>query len=163
MKRKEIYRISFIIVTSVFLIICNGKSSAQAQGKGPPPMPPIVEKLVADAKKSVKSIDMETLKAVLDRNEDVTILDVRLPDEYAEGHIPRAINIPRGFLEFKVWKEVVGFPEKTDTSKKIYVYCGLGTRSALATKSLQEIGFTNAILVAMKLAEWKKAGFPIEK
>ena len=126
-------------------------------------MPPIVKKLVADAKKSVKSIDIETFKAALDNKEDVTILDVRLPEEYDEGHIPGAINIPRGFLEFKIWNQVVGFPEKTDTTKKIYVYCGLCTRSALATKSLQELGFTNAVLVDMKLAEWKKAGYPIEK
>ena len=112
---------------------------------------------------TVISIDMETLKAALDKQENVTILDVRLPKEYAAGHIPGAINIPRGLLEFMVWKKIVGFPENTDTSKKIYLYCGRGTRSALATKSLQDLVFTNAILVDMKIVKWRKAGYPFEK
>ena len=134
-----------------------------AEEKAPPPVPPIVKKMVVEAKTSVKSVDMEALKAAIDNKENAAIIDVRLPMEYATGHVPGSINIPRGLLEFFVWAKVVGYPEKTDTSKKIYIYCKTSIRAAFATKSLQELGFTNAMLVNMKMAEWVKAGYPVKK
>jgi rhodanese-related sulfurtransferase len=114
-------------------------------------MPPIVKKMVVEAKTSIKSVDMEALKAAIDNKEDVAIIDVRVPTEYATGHIPGSINIPKGLLEFFVWEKVVGYPEKTDMSKKIYIYCKTGIRAVLATKSLQDLGLTNATQVDMKI------------
>jgi rhodanese-related sulfurtransferase len=80
------------------------------------------------------------------------IVDVREPGEYEDGYVPGAINIPRGLLEFLIWKKV-GFPDNTDTGKKIYIYCRTGGRAALATKSLQDLGFINVVHVNMKTAE----------
>jgi rhodanese-related sulfurtransferase len=87
---------------------------------------------------------------------------VRESNEYSEGHVNGAINIPRGVVEFKIWK-VVGYPEHTDTAKTIYLYCKTGGRAALATQSLQELGFTNLTAVKMQMADWEKAGYPTEK
>ena len=157
MKKKDLYFLVVLLVVGVMLF---GVGFAKDNA---PPFPPIVKELLAEAKKSIRSIDMKTLNAVLQNKEDVTIIDVRLPKDYEEGHVPGAINIPRGLLEFMIWKKVVGYPQKQETTKKIYLYCGNGNRSALGTKSLQDLGFTNAIWVDMKIAEWTKAGYPIEK
>jgi rhodanese-related sulfurtransferase len=138
-------------------------SSSGFTARKVPQVPPAVKKMVIEAKKSAKSIDMEALKAAIDKKEDAALIDVRVPKEYATGHIPGSINIPRGLLEFLVWAKVVGYPEKTDTSKKIYLYCRTGVRAALAVKTLEELGFTNVVLVDMKIAEWRKAGYPLEK
>ena len=137
-------------------------SSGFTAGKVPQ-VPPAVKKMVIEAKKSAKSIDMEALKAAIDKKEDAALIDVRVPKEYATGHIPGSINIPRGFLEFLIWAKVVGYPEKTDTSKRIYLYCRTGVRAAFSVKTLEELGFTNVVLVDMKIAEWRKAGYPLEK
>ena len=49
---------------------------------------------------------------------------------------------------------------QTDIGKKIYIYCRTGGRAALVTKAFQDLGFTNVVHVNMKIAEWKKAGYP---
>ena len=123
--------------------------------------PPIVSERIARAKAAVKTVEMVALKSAVDKKESVLILDVREADEYQSGYIPGAINIPRGMLEMKIWKHV-GYPDKLDTSRKIYVYCLTSGRSALATETLTQLGFTNAYLVNMHLDEWKKAGYPLD-
>lgn len=153
--------LSILILIPIFVFsLCDFGFAGE---KAPPAMPPIVKKMVVEAKTSIKSIDMEALKAAIDNKEDVAIIDVRVPTEYATGHIPGSINIPRGLLEFFVWEKVVGYPEKTDMSKKIYIYCKTGIRAIMATKSLQDLGLTNATLVNMKIADWVKAGYPTKK
>ena len=157
MQKRALLMVMFSVIS--VSILCNWGHTARKV----PPVPPAVIKMVMDAKKSAKSIDMEALKASIDRKEGVTLIDVRYPKEYAAGHIPGSINIPRGMLEFMIWAKVVGYPEKTDTSKKIYLYCKTGVRAAFCVKTLEELGFTNVILVDMKIAEWEKAGYPLEK
>ena len=151
------------ILCTILLVAFALSSFAVAAGKKAPSFPPEVKELVVEAKKSIKVVDMNGLKTALDNGDKMTVLDVREPNEFAAGHIPGAVNIPRGLLEFKVWKKVAGFPDNTDTSKKIYIHCSLGGRAALATKRLQDLGFTNVILVDMKIADWVKAGYPIER
>lgn len=123
--------------------------------------PPIVNERIAKAKAAVKQVDMATLKRTVDQKEEVLILDVREADEYQSGYIPGAIHIPRGTLEMRIWKHV-GYPDKLNTSRRIYVYCLTSGRSALATETLTQLGFSNAYLVNMHLDEWKKAGYPLE-
>ena len=70
------------------------------------------------------------------------LLDVREESEFDEGHIPGAINVPRGFLEVKADLEHhKRDPALADRSQKIVCYCGGGMRSALAAKTLMEMGF----------------------
>ena len=158
MKKRSLGTLAVILVVAFSL-----SSFAVAAEKKAPAFPPQVKELVVSAKKSIKSTDMNGLKAAMDNGEKAVVLDVREPNEYAAGHIPGAVNIPRGVLEFKVWKPVAGFPEKTDTGKKIYIHCKSGGRAALATKRLQDLGFTNVVLVDMKIAEWIKAGYPVAR
>ena len=68
--------------------------------------PPSVGQLVAAAKKQIKTIDMAPFKSAFDKNDLGLIVDVREPEEYADGYIPGAINVPRGQIEFRMWTYV---------------------------------------------------------
>ena len=124
--------------------------------------PPAVGQLVATTKKQIKTINMAEFKSALDKKELGTIVDVREPGEYADGHIAGAVNVPRGLLEFTIW-EHVGYPDKTDMNKRLTLYCKTGGRCALATKTLGELGFTNVVSADMKIEDWSKAGYPLAK
>lgn len=117
----------------------------------------VMKTMVAEARAAIPSVSADELKAAIDKQEKAVIVDVREPGEYAAGHLPGAINIPRGLLEFTVFKKI------SDVNTKIYVYCKTGGRASLATKTLQDMGYTNAILVPLVYAEWVKAGWPIER
>src|SRR5678816_3465286 len=71
--------------------------------------PPTVTQKVQAAQKQIKTIGMEEYRKVVESPGTALIVDVREPQEYAAGHVPGAINIPRGVLEFQIWKQV-GFP-----------------------------------------------------
>jgi rhodanese-related sulfurtransferase len=124
------------------------------------PVPEVVTRLVAETKARVTTIDMETFRKVVDTRAYDYIIDVREPDEYASGHIPGAINIPRGVIEFRIWA-LVGYPDSMNTGMRIYTYCKTGGRCALAARSLQDLGFTAVTAVDMKLADWVDAGHPL--
>jgi len=124
--------------------------------------PPAVSELVARTKAQIKTIDKATFKSAFDKSELGLIVDVREPGEYADGHIPGAINIPRGQIEFRIWPNI-GFPGNTDPSKKITLYCASGARCALATKSLQDLGLSNVTAADMRIEDWTRAGYPLAK
>lgn len=131
-----------------------------AQSISASPYPQQVTDLLTGAKSQVQTISMDVFKSILDQGKYDLILDVREPDEFAQGHIPKSINLPRGVVEFKIWP-LVGYPEHTRLDLRIYVYCGTGSRCILATQSLQGLGFSRAIAVDMKIEDWIKAGYPI--
>ena len=127
-----------------------------------PNYPPSVGKYVAETKKQIKTIKIEEFRASLDKQELGLLVDVREEDEFSDGYGPGAINIPRGLIEFRIWKQV-GFPNAVDMNKRVTLYCATGGRCALATKSLQDLGFTNVVSADMKFEEWVKAGHPVAK
>lgn len=81
-------------------------------------------------------------------------LDVREPQEFMQAHIPNAIDVPRGVLEFRV----DAHPQLQDKSQEIIVYCQAGGRGALATKTLLDMGFSNVINMQGGFAAWSEAG-----
>lgn len=95
--------------------------------------------------------------------EGAVILDVREPEEFAAGHIPGSINIPRGFLEVKA--DLV-HPKKddrlADRSQKVLCFCGGGHRSALAAATLQEMGFDSPLSIRGGWTLWNQKGLPVE-
>ena len=127
-----------------------------------PAWPPIVGQHVAAVRKTVKTTDMAGYLAAVKNPNGAMLLDVREPAEFAAGHVPGAVNIPRGLLEFQIYK-VMGYPNKVDTSKTIYVQCASGGRATLAAGDLKKIGFKNPVAVVMNWAEWVKAGNPSVK
>jgi rhodanese-related sulfurtransferase len=110
--------------------------------------------LVALAKQSIREMDSETASKSLD---NYLILDVREPAEFAAGHLPNAMNIPRGVLEFKISNH----PNFQNQQAAIIVYCQTGGRSALATEALQKIGYSNAASMAGGFNAWQAAGYKI--
>ena len=124
-------------------------------------LPDSVTRLVAETKQTITTIDMKAFKDVLESKAYDMVIDVREPNEYAGGHVPGAINIPRGVIEFRIWRHI-GYPDATDTAKRIYLYCGGGSRCALAARSLQDLGFSKVVAVDMKLKDWVAAGNPLE-
>jgi len=91
-------------------------------------------------------------------------LDVREADEWAEGHIPGARLVPRGFLEVKADLEhPKRDPWLADRSRKLVLYCGGGNRSALAAATLREMGFTNVVSLAEGWAGWMRRALPVER
>ena len=116
-----------------------------------------VTSMVAAAKKAIKTVPADAVKKAIDSKEKAIYLDVRDGGEFAAGHLPGAKNISRGTLEFKVAKEI------PDTNTKIYVYCKTMGRSALATKTLNDLGYKNAVLMNAQYEDWVKAGYPVER
>ena len=94
--------------------------------------------LLNAAKSEIREIEPQEVAANL---KDYTILDVREPDEYEQGAVPGAIHVPRGQLEFNVEGRI------PDKNAHLAVYCAGGVRSAFATKTLQDLGYTDVVSV----------------
>ena len=140
-----------------------GGALAQAASAPPPPnYPDSVKAYVAAAKKEIKVIKMAEFRKLVDENKAGLIVDVREADEVADGHVPGAVHVPRGLLEFQIW-EYVGFPKAVDMNKQMTIYCKSGGRAALAAKTLKDLGFTNVASVEMPFGEWVKGGNPLVK
>jgi sulfur-carrier protein adenylyltransferase/sulfurtransferase len=84
------------------------------------------------------------------------LVDVREADEWAQGHAPGALHVPRGFLELRIEEKA------RDKDAKIVLYCAGGTRSAFAARSLQELGYSDVVSLTGGFGKWKEAGLPIE-
>lgn len=150
-------KLSFAVV---FLTAFAVTTPVLAQAAKPAPAwPPIVTKQFMAARKTVKTVDMKGYLAVVKDPKGAMILDVREPAEFAAGHVPGAVNIPRGVLEFVIYKQL-GYPKKVDTSRKIYVQCKTGGRASFAAASLKKIGFKHPIAVIVNMDDWAKAGNP---
>lgn len=93
-------------------------------------------------------------RQVLDRIADLTIIDVREPDEYEQGAIPGARLLPRGLLERDIASLV------PDNDSPLVVYCSAGHRSALAAASLKDMGYSEASSLAGGFERWKSEGLP---
>ena len=94
------------------------------------------------------SISMDEAKEIFKTPGDYIILDVRRADEFADGHIPGAMNVAN---ESIVDKEPVELPDKQQT---IYVYCRSGNRSKQASEKLAKMGYTNIIEFG-GILDWK--------
>jgi rhodanese-related sulfurtransferase len=113
---------------------------------------PEYKQMVDAAKREIKEIDPAELERMQQAQENFTLIDVREPDEVAEGAIAGAKPLPRGQLEYKIDNIT------TDKEQPIVCYCGGGGRSALAAQSLQKMGFKNVKSLAGGYKGWKESG-----
>ncbi len=118
--------------------------------------------LVEEAEKTIKTFTANEV-AKLIQNDEVKLIDVRdIRELWKEGTIKGSTHIPRGMLEFWLDPESSYYKEKKiDMNKKLVLFCALGLRSALATKSLVEMGFENVSHVKGGFDALKKAGVEI--
>lgn len=107
--------------------------------------------LLSAAKSVTTEVDTATADTVISAG-GVTILDVREPDEYAEGALIGALHIPRGHLEAQIEGRI------TDKSAPIIVYCAGGVRSAFAAATLGQLGYSNVLSMAGGYGKWKDEG-----
>jgi rhodanese-related sulfurtransferase len=110
---------------------------------------------VNEAKKTVKEISIADAKAAMDSGKAI-VLDCRTAKEFKKGHLPKAINLQRGLLEFKAEKK---FPDK---AAYIIVYCKTGGRSCLGACTMGKMGYKNIVSLAGGWKAWVKAGYPVE-
>ena len=117
---------------------------------------------VTKVRKTVKTADLDTYLAAAKNPNGALLIDIREPSEYAAGHVKGTINIPRGLLEFQIWKKM-GYPKTVNMKTKIYLQCATGGRATLAAADMKRIGFKNATAVIANTADFEKKGFPWEK
>jgi rhodanese-related sulfurtransferase len=149
-----IWMLSFVFILSMAGLTLAQDSKPAAAPAGPPQ---IVKDMVAKTKATIKVVKAEEVKTAIDKKEKAVLLDVRDPGEFTAGHLPGAINVSRGTLEFNVWSKI------PDQNAKIYVYCKTAGRSAFATKTLNDLGYKNAVLMDAQFEDWIKAGYPVER
>ncbi len=113
--------------------------------------------LVAEVKATISEVSLDNAQATCDKAD--VIIDVREPAEYMAGHLPNAVNIPRGLLEFKI--NDVEQVQAKGADSNIVLYCKTSGRSALATQSLNTLGFTNVTSILGGYDAWHEAGMPI--
>ena len=120
------------------------------------------QKLVEEAQKSIETLSSTEVKKLSDNNE-ITLIDVRdIRELWKEGTIENSKHIPRGMLEFWLDPESTYYQSnKIKEIKKMVLFCALGWRSALATKSLVEMGFKNVAHVEGGFDALKKSGMRV--
>ena len=120
--------------------------------------------LVAEALKQIKTISPEEALEKLN-NKTCNLIDIRDVRELERlGRIENSAHIPRGMLEFWMDPESEYFKEgKIDMNKEMVLFCAGGLRSALATKTLQDMGFTNTCHVEGGFGSMLNSGFKIVK
>lgn len=116
---------------------------------------PSFEELFSQAKEQVPETGVAETSSLVDSASPPVLIDVREKNEWDEGHLPGARHVPRGYLELRIESAV---PQR-DTP--ILLYCAGGTRSVLAARTLQEMGYTDVSSMKGGYTAWKDAGLPI--
>jgi rhodanese-related sulfurtransferase len=116
--------------------------------------------LVEEAKKKIQTLSPVEAKNLIEKKE-ITLIDIRdIRELWKEGTIENSKHIPRGMLEFWLDPESSYYKaNKIQNIKKMVLFCALGLRSALATKSLVEMGFKNVAHIEGGFDALKKNGF----
>jgi rhodanese-related sulfurtransferase len=117
--------------------------------------------LVDEATAQIKTYSVAEAQAKLD-DRNVQFVDVRdIRELEREGIVPGAFHAPRGMIEFWVDPESPYFKPVFGEDKEFILFCGAGWRSALTTKTLQEMGLENVAHIDGGFAAWKAAGAPV--
>jgi len=119
--------------------------------------------VVARAKATIKECTVSEARKFL--TPDTLVIDIREPEEFGRGHLPGAVLLPRGLLEFEIHPLV----ERTSAGsgvaaedRDIVLYCGTGGRSALAAETLTNMGYRNALSMDGGIVAWAALQLPID-
>ena len=150
MKRKFL---PFTLVTLIIILFL----SAQSVFAGPTIEE--VQKNVVNLWKPIKEsqphVTAVEFKKILDSGKELVLIDVRTEEEYKAAHLPGAINISRGLIEWVTPRTI----ENTDIP--IYTYCRTGARSAFVAQRLTEMGYTKVTNVYDAFKGWVEAGYGV--
>ena len=145
--KKTILRITIVGVLFLGLMI-QMNAMVFADGK-------TLGQIIGEAKSQVTEVSVQQIKTDMDSGKEFFLLDIRSPYEYEAGHLPKAVNIPRGDLEFMIGKL---YPNK---DAEMVLYCRLGGASAISTKTLMDMGYKNVKSLKGAFKVWGESGFPI--
>ena len=112
-------------------------------------------KIVDEARRNIREVTVDDVKAMLDRGEDFHLVDVREESEWAKDHLPGAVHLGKGIIERDIEERL------PDTSATIVLYCGGGYRSALAADNLRKMGYQNVISMDGGVRGWRDKGYPL--
>tara|TARA_B100000674_G_C37541117_1_gene778406 strand:- start:311 stop:709 length:399 start_codon:yes stop_codon:yes gene_type:complete len=120
------------------------------------------QKLVEEANEIIETLSASEVKKLVEK-EEITLVDVRdIRELWRDGAIENSIHIPRGMLEFWLDPNSSYYQEnKIKDLKKLVFFCALGFRSALATKSLKDMGFKNVANAQGGFEALKEAGLKV--
>jgi rhodanese-related sulfurtransferase len=117
--------------------------------------------LVAEAMAQVKTYSVDEVRAKL-ADPDVQLVDIRdIRELEREGIVPGAFHAPRGMLEFWVDPESPYYKPIFGENKEFVLFCGAGWRSALSTRTLQDMGLEKVAHIDGGFTAWKEAGAPV--
>ena len=112
-----------------------------------------VTNLQTKVMKGQTTVTAKNFKKIIEGSDEFVLLDVRSDAEFNAAHLPGALNVERGRIEWVIPNII----KKTD--RTIYVYCQDGRRSAFATERLIEMGYTNTINIVDGFEAWVTAGY----
>jgi len=116
-----------------------------------------VHDMVQAAKAEIREVPLENSEEAIEQAD--MLIDVREADEFHAGHIPGAVNIPRGILEFKLTND----PALEDRGLNMVIYCKNSGRSALSAKAMKEMGYIHVQSISGGIDAWQEAGKPVVK
>jgi len=121
-----------------------------------------IKDMIAEANKEVKVLSIEEAQKLHGRD-DVVFVDLRDPRELTrDGKIPGAFSCPRGMLEFWIDPESPYAKPVFQEDKTFVFYCASAWRSALATKTAQDMGLAPVAHIEGGFTAWREAGGPVE-
>lgn len=120
-----------------------------------------IKALVAEAEAAIQTMSVEQVKAAAD-DPNVQLVDIRdIRELWRDGGIPGAFHAPRGMLEFWVDPESPYHKPVFASGKQFVLFCAMGWRSALATKTLQDMGIDKVAHIDGGFTAWKNKGAPV--
>jgi phage shock protein E len=114
------------------------------------------EEMLDEAREETEQTDPDAVHDALESGEDITILDVRKPEEWEEGHIKGVKHLPRGLLERKAADEL------PDTDARIVTHCASGGAGYAGGQDPGGKGYTNVANMEGGVKAWRERGYEIE-
>jgi rhodanese-related sulfurtransferase len=116
------------------------------------------KKVMAEAAKVVREITPQQLQTLIDKDEELYLIDIREKDQQLHGEIfhLNLVRITRGYLEFKVEREI------PDKKAMVVVYCCTGKRGLLTAKTLEDMGYTNVYSLQGGIRAWVEQGHVLD-
>ena len=111
------------------------------------------KELISQIKKQISEITPQKLTEWIDQKKNIKLIDVREKEEHERGVIPNALLIPRGLLELKIEDQL------PDKNQEVVVYCAGGNRSALATKTMNDLGYKKVHSLIGGYTQWASSGY----
>jgi len=138
------------LVLGILLILSSASCAVCAHGQKP-------QQHAGDQSISVPTVTILEVKKMMDAGTTTLIIDIRDKEDFADGHISGAINIPRDDLQKRL-------PELVpDKSANVVLYCQTDRRSPPATKTINDLGYKNAVDMKGGFDAWEAAAYPTVK